>query len=103
MLLTVCIGLVVMNFVVIQTDPLMGIHQVEDLNDAGHAGSWRGGLFGHKNDFGRLMALCVSVLFAGVLLRAGGRLGQIVLLCVIALGFFMILKSNSSQAQLMLR
>ncbi|WP_421703053.1 O-antigen ligase family protein [Aliiroseovarius sp.] len=100
MLLTVCIGLVVMNFVVIQTDPLIGIHQVEDLNDAGHAGSWRG-LFGHKNDFGRLMALCVSVLFAGVVLRAGGRLGQAVLLSVTVLGLFMILKSNSSQAQLM--
>ena len=99
-LLTVCVGLVVMNFMVIQTDPLTGIHQVEDLNDAGHAGSWRG-LFGHKNDFGRLMALCVSLLFAGVLLRAGGRIGQVLFLSVIALGLYMILKSNSSQAQLM--
>lgn len=99
-LVTACLALIALNFLVIRIDPLTGIHQVRDLHDRGHAGSWRG-LFGHKNDFGRLMALCVCILYASLLIGASQRLWRLLLAGGVALGLYLIVKSNSSQSLLM--
>lgn len=92
--------IIVANFVVIQLQPERGIHQVYDLINTHHAGSWRG-LFGHKNDFGRLIAMSASILVVGVFFKTWGRYLSLAMLPLLGLAALMIVNSNSSQATLL--
>lgn len=74
--------------------PKLGIHQLSDLDGANHAGSWRG-LFNHKNDFGRVIALTASILLIAVFFNARWRW---IALPLFAFCTLLILRSNSSQA-----
>ena len=100
LLVGVAATIIVANFAAIQLSPSRGIHQVNDLIGEHHAGSWRG-LFGHKNDFGRLVALSASISAIGFLFAAGGGRRHWLLVPVIALAALMIMRSNSSQALLL--
>jgi exopolysaccharide production protein ExoQ len=55
-------------------EPSVGVHQAfDDMGqEAAHAGDWRG-LYFHKNDFGRMMALCFSILCVGIVTRPRWR------------------------------
>lgn len=94
------VTILVVNFSVIQIQPTRGIHQTYDLVTAHHAGSWRG-LFGHKNDFGRLIALTTAILTIGFVFGAGGRFLRWLALPLIGLAAVMITNSNSSQSALL--
>lgn len=91
---------VLLNFAIIQVDPSLGIHQSYDEFASQHAGSWRG-LFGHKNDFGRVIALMVSFLLLGFVFGIGGRYGRLMFLPLTAMAGLMIMNSDSSQAALL--
>jgi O-antigen ligase len=91
---------VMLNFAAIQVDPALGIHQSYDEFASHHAGSWRG-LFGHKNDFGRVIALMISFLLLGFIFGFGGRYGRLLALPLAAMAVLMIMNSNSSQAVLL--
>lgn len=96
------ISIIIVNFLVIQVDPIRGIHQVFDEDKSSrHAGSWRG-LFGHKNDFGRLVALSTSFLVLGFAFSVGGRMGRWLLVPVLGIAVLLVMKSNSSQAVLLI-
>jgi O-antigen ligase len=94
------VSIIIVNFVVIQVLPARGIHQTYDLINAHHAGSWRG-LFGHKNDFGRLIAFSMSVLVMAFVFSVGGRYLRWLMLPVAAIAVLMIANSSSSQASLL--
>lgn len=91
---------VLLNFLVIRIDPSLGIHQAYEQFASQHAGSWRG-LFGHKNDFGRVIALMVSFLLLGLVFGIGGKYGRLMTLPLIAMASMLIINSNSSQAVLL--
>ncbi|QXT39455.1 O-antigen ligase family protein [Gymnodinialimonas ceratoperidinii] len=91
---------VLLNFAVIQVDPALGIHQAYDEFASHHAGSWRG-LFGHKNDFGRVIALMISFLLLGFIFGTGGRYGRFLAVPLAAMAVLMIMGSKSSQAVLL--
>lgn len=91
------VSVIALNFAMIQLNPARGIHQASDILAEHHAGSWRG-MFGHKNDFGRLIAFSVSVLAVAFFFRAGGRAGRLVAAPLFALAILMIMNSNSAQA-----
>lgn len=86
----------VINVAVAIAVPSMGVHPpVTELGEANpHAGAWRG-LFDHKNDFGRMMALCASVLWI-----AAGTHRQWRLVCggALALAYLGVAGSTSGQA-----
>ncbi|MEQ8367853.1 MAG: O-antigen ligase family protein [Roseicyclus sp.] len=88
------------SFVVVMAAPSRGIHQAYDLFAEHHAGSWRG-LFGHKNDFGRVASFAASLLMIGFVFRVGGPRLRWGTLALVVLAVFMISKSNSSQAILL--
>lgn len=73
--------------------PKSGIHQLYDIEGAQHAGSWRG-LFYHKNDFGRAIALSASTLLIAVFFNSKLRWIALPLFAFCAL---LVLRSNSSQ------
>ena len=89
--------IIIANFVVIQVNPARAIHQATDILAAHHAGSWRG-MLGHKNDFGRLMALMFCFLVLAFLFRVGGGPGRLACIPLFGLATFMIVKSSSAQA-----
>ena len=62
------------NLATVVLRPEVGLHQAFDAlgDEAAHAGDWRG-LFFHKNDFGRMMALCLTVFLVALVLRPGWR------------------------------
>jgi len=92
--------IVLANFANILLNPAKGIHQAYDELAAHHAGSWRG-LFGHKNDFGRVISLTASILILGFVFGTGGRYGRWLMLPIFAIAGLMVLRSNSSQAVLL--
>ncbi|WP_156945852.1 O-antigen ligase family protein [Roseicyclus elongatus] len=92
--------IILANFANIQLNPAKGIHQSYDEIAAHHAGSWRG-LFGHKNDFGRVIALTASIVVLGFVFDTGGRYGRWLMLPILAIAGLMVLRSNSSQAVLL--
>ncbi len=98
-LFVACAALVVViDLAVILLLPETGIHQADDLSAENHAGSWRG-LFFHKNDFGRVVALSAAILAAaGLLLRRGRWLAWLLL----PLAFLLVVKTNSSQSMLLI-
>jgi len=100
LVVTMAVTIIVVNFAVIQVDPIRGIHQAFDPINAEHAGSWRG-LFGHKNDFGRLTALCTAILVMGFVFGTDHRRLRWLMLPLIGLAVVMIAKSNSSQAEML--
>lgn len=67
--------IVVLNVAVAIAVPSMGVHPgLTELGEPNpHAGAWRG-LFFHKNDFGRMMALCAMILWIGLATRRQWRL-----------------------------
>jgi O-antigen ligase len=91
---------VLLNFLVIRIDPSLGIHQAYEQFASQHAGSWRG-LFGHKNDFGRVIALMVSFLLLGFIFGIGGKYGRLLTVPLTAMAGIMIINSDSSQAVLL--
>jgi O-antigen ligase len=93
-------AIVLANFTYIQINPTRGIHQPFDELSAQHAGSWRG-FFGHKNDFGRAIAMTTSILLLGFIFGTGGRLGRWLILPVLGLSALMVVNANSSQAVLL--
>jgi O-antigen ligase len=95
------VAIVAANFIFIQVNPTLGIHQVFDELSAQHAGSWRG-FFGHKNDFGRLIAMTTPLLLLGFVFGMWGRFGRWVLVAITGLSGVMVLNSNSSQAVLLI-
>ncbi|MBV7410318.1 O-antigen ligase [Maritimibacter sp. DP1N21-5] len=76
--------------------PSLGIHPaLTDLGEPNpHVGAWRG-LFDHKNDFGRMMALCVMVLWIAFSTRRSWRP---VVGIALLLGYGGVLGSTSGQA-----
>ena len=93
-------AIVLANFAYIQINPQRGIHQAFDELSAHHAGSWRG-FFGHKNDFGRAIALTTSILLLGFMFGIGGRFWRWLILPVLGLSALMVINANSSQAVLL--
>lgn len=93
--------IVLVNFAVIQIQPSRGIHQASDLINVHHAGSWRG-LFGHKNDFGRAVALSTAFLVVGVTFGIGGKWARWAMVGLIGVAILMISRSSSSQASLLI-
>lgn len=67
--------IVVLNVAVAIAVPSMGVHpSLTELGEPNpHSGAWRG-LFFHKNDFGRMMALCAMILWIGLTARRQWRL-----------------------------
>lgn len=100
LLLILAVTVVLANFAFIQFNPSLGIHQVYDLVASNHAGRWRG-LFGHKNDFARLIAFAVTILVLGLFYGAGNGYKRLLILPIIVLAVFMIYKAGSSQALLL--
>lgn len=94
------VAIVIANFAVIQLWPSRGIHQASDVINPQHAGKWRG-LFGHKNDFGRLISLVIAILAIAFFLRTGGPRWRWIFLPLIALSVLMIARSQSSQAAML--
>jgi exopolysaccharide production protein ExoQ len=82
------------SWMVIVFDPSSGIHQVTDLETAAHAGSWRG-LYYHKNDFGRAIALALVTFAAAATIY--DRWVVLYLLLVVQAAV-LIANSNSGQA-----
>lgn len=99
-LLVAAAGLTVAaNLATVVLRPEVGLHQAFDAlgDEAAHAGEWRG-LFFHKNDFGRMMALCLTVFLVALVLRPGWRW---VLLPAAAAALAGVLGSGSGQAVLL--
>ncbi|PJI92676.1 O-antigen ligase [Yoonia maricola] len=88
------------NYIYIQREPSLGIHQAYDLVGAQHAGSWRG-LFGHKNDFGRVLALLIAILFLGFMFGKGQKILRLLIIPAAGLVLLMIVRTSSSQAVLL--
>ncbi|MEM8617425.1 MAG: hypothetical protein AAGF20_10875, partial [Pseudomonadota bacterium] len=100
-LVALLVGIIIIaNFAVIQLNPVRGVHQPYDLLAQHHAGSWRG-MIGHKNDFGRMMALIFCFLIVVFIFRVGGWFGRIASLPLFGLAGLMIVNSNSAQAVLL--
>ncbi|PRY26825.1 O-antigen ligase [Aliiruegeria haliotis] len=91
--------IVVANVVTSLALPSMGVHPGTTVQGEPnpHAGAWRG-LFDHKNDFGRMMALCVSILWVAT---GPGQRWRRVRWGALALGYLGVAGSNSAQAALL--
>ncbi|QBY01799.1 O-antigen ligase family protein [Rhodophyticola sp. CCM32] len=100
LVVTMAVSIIAVNFAIIQIQPTRGIHQSYDIINAHHAGSWRG-LFGHKNDFGRLTALSTAILVMGFVFGVGGRYLRWGMIPLIGIAIVMITQSSSSQATLL--
>ncbi|MGJ8624894.1 MAG: O-antigen ligase family protein, partial [Yoonia sp.] len=94
------VSIISINFAVIQLTPTRGIHQTYDLINTHHAGSWRG-LFGHKNDFGRAIALSIAIMATGYVFKVGGGRLSWAMIPLIGVAILMVFNSNSSQASLL--
>lgn len=92
-------SIVVANVVVAVAIPSMGVHpaltEIGDPNP--HVGAWRG-LFDHKNDFGRMMALCILILWIAFFSRRSWRPAVGLSLLI---GYVGVLGSTSGQAALL--
>jgi exopolysaccharide production protein ExoQ len=64
----VCIS----SFIAIFAYPQFGIHNPGNTTNPEHYGAWRG-MSGHKNDFGRLLALSCNIFLIGFLTRTSRR------------------------------
>lgn len=110
----VCIS----SYVSIFAFPNFGIHNPTNTINPSHFGAWRG-MLGHKNDFGRMLALASNIFLIAFLIRqkwrwvylvgwlsvivliAGSRSGQAVVLAILpALGLIMLLWLRGMQLQL---
>ncbi|WP_417240963.1 O-antigen ligase family protein [Celeribacter halophilus] len=87
------------NVIIAAVVPSIGVHpNLTELGEPNpHAGAWRG-LFFHKNDFGRMMALCATILWIGYSSQRKWRL-------VCGLGLFFsylgVVGSTSGQAAIL--
>ncbi|EBA13100.1 O-antigen ligase family protein [Roseobacter sp. CCS2] len=94
------VTVILANYLYILQEPSRGIHQSYDLVGAQHAGSWRG-LFGHKNDFGRVIAFVASILLVGFALGKGQKYLRWLAMPLAGLVVLLIIKTSSSQAVLL--
>lgn len=86
----VCIS----SFIAIFALPELGIHNPSNTTNPAHYGAWRG-MKGHKNDFGRLVALAFNIFLIAFLTRTRWRWAYLAG-CLSAL--FLIGGSRSGQA-----
>lgn len=88
--------IVVLNVATSVAVPSIGVHPaLTDLGEPNpHVGAWRG-LFDHKNDFGRMMALCVLILWIAY---GACRSWRPVVALGLVLGYVGVAGSTSGQA-----
>lgn len=97
LLIAMSVSIILVNYLVIHIQPTRGIHQPYEFQASQHAGSWRG-LFAHKNNFGRVVALANSFLVIAFLFSVGGAWKRWLFVPIMFIAAVMISHTNSSQA-----